>query len=394
LDPSDNSLPTFAEFMASGPASVLPVIETVRRIMARRSHFGITRLGSITGLDHVGVPVVQVIRPEALSNAVTQGKGWTAAEAAIAALMEALETWAAERISPERTWRAVPEDCSTADIWAELWRRRPGTDPLGPIAWIEGWDIMRSGARPVPLALVDTVYTLPSPHAEWLPRDTTGLAAGTDVSRAVRHGCLEVLERDARCSAVRTPHFFDRHQIATRSVISGRAGAIVRRLRHSGLATGIWSIPTAHALPVYWCHVMPAQGRPDLAPLPAEGFGCDTSHDAALAKALLEACQARLTAIAGAREDVTANLYREGMDRAWLADWRKQLDAKGAPLPVDNPVSEAESELDRIIEAMRAAGARAALAVPLFIDMTIPLAVVRMVAPPLRTNPEEAGDGA
>ena len=67
----------------------------------------------MTGLDCVGIPVVQAVRPLARSNVVTQGKGWTVAEAAIAALMEALETWAAERIPPERTWRAAPGETAT-----------------------------------------------------------------------------------------------------------------------------------------------------------------------------------------------------------------------------------------------------------------------------------------
>ena len=382
---------SLAALLAAPPAPPPPPEETVRRLWQRRGDFGITRLGSVTGLDCVGIPVVQAVRPLARSNVVTQGKGWTVAEAAIAALMEALETWAAERIPPGRTWRAAPGDDGEADIWAELWRRAPAAADLAPLPWIEGWDLMRGAARPVPLALVDTVYTLPSPHPAWFPRDTTGLAAGTDAQRAVRHACLEILERDARHRALRMPHFFDRHQIATRSVESGRAGAILAKLRQAGLEAGIWRIPTAHGLPVYWCHVMQGEGARDLAPLPAEGFGCDTTEDAALAKALLEACQSRLAAIAGAREDVTAEFYRDGLDRDRLAAWRRQLGAGGARLPADAPA--AGLGLDRILAAMGAAGARAAIAVPLCVDPAIPLVVVRVVAPPLRTNPEEGGHG-
>ena len=44
----------------------------------------------MTGLDRIGVPVVQAIRPLARSNVVTQGKGPTLAHAAVAALMESL----------------------------------------------------------------------------------------------------------------------------------------------------------------------------------------------------------------------------------------------------------------------------------------------------------------
>ena len=121
----------------------------------------------MTGLDRVGIPVAQVVRPLARSNAVTQGKGATVAEAAIAALMEALETWAAERIPPERTWRAARGQ-DHADIWTDLWQR--ATALPGPLDWIEGWDLLGGTRRPVPLALVDTVYTLPSPYPPWFPR--------------------------------------------------------------------------------------------------------------------------------------------------------------------------------------------------------------------------------
>jgi ribosomal protein S12 methylthiotransferase accessory factor len=362
----------------------------VRRLWLRRDDFGITRLGSVTGLDCVSIPVVQVVRPRARSNVVTQGKGWTVAEAAIAALMEALETWAAERIPSVRTSQAARADTGQPDLWAELWRRAPAPSDLAPLPWIEGWDLMGGGARPVPLALVDTVYSLPSPHPTWLPRDTTGLAAAGDLDRALRHACLEILERDARHRALRTPHFFDRHQIATRSVAGGRAGAILDRLRRAGLETGIWRIPTAHGLPVYWCQVMQGQGARNLAPLPAEGFGCDTTEDAALAKALLEACQSRLTAIAGAREDLTADFYGDGLDRDRLAAWRRQLGAGGASMPAD---AAGGRGLERIVAALEAAGARAAIAVPLVVEPMIPLFVVRVVAPPLRTNPYEGGHG-
>ncbi|HET9069391.1 MAG TPA: YcaO-like family protein, partial [Amaricoccus sp.] len=261
--------------------------------------------------------------------------------------------------------------------------------PTTPLPWIDGWDLLGEKPRRVPLALVDTTYTLPSPHPAWLPRATTGLAAGTGLAGALRHACLELLEREARHRALRTPHFFDRRQIATASVTDGRAGAILARLGRAGIATGIWRIPTPHGLPVYWVQVMQAAAGLDLAPLPAEGFACDTTEDAALARALLEACQARLTAIAGAREDVTAELYRDALDRDALAAWRRQLTAGGAPLPADGPG--AGMPLAGIVAALATAGARAAIAVPLHLDPD--LAVVRVVAPPLHSNPEAERHG-
>ena len=50
-------------------------------LIRRRDTFGITRIGSLTRLDRTGIPVVQVSRPLALSNAVSQGKGLNWADA-------------------------------------------------------------------------------------------------------------------------------------------------------------------------------------------------------------------------------------------------------------------------------------------------------------------------
>lgn len=67
--------------------------------------------------------------------------------------------------------------------------------------------------RPVPLAVVDTVYTVPSPHPAIFPRTTTGLGAGTNLTRGIVHAGLEILERDAVARAHAMPHFFDRRRI-------------------------------------------------------------------------------------------------------------------------------------------------------------------------------------
>ncbi|NGN39945.1 YcaO-like family protein [Mesorhizobium sp. CGMCC 1.15528] len=388
----DNSHPSFLEFSEALVSAPPNIGETIQRVLDRRQEFGISRLGSITGLDRIGIAVAQAVRPDARSVVVSQGSGLTVEQAAISALMEGIENWAAEHVSRERVRSVTVRNCPDADMWADLWALMPEGCDLEPLGWIDGWDILSSRKCSVPLALVDACYTLPSPHAPWLPRNTTGLAAGANVLQAVRHACLEILERDARCWALGKPHFFDRYQVETASLVRGAPGKILARLRQSGMETGVWSIPSAHGLPIYWCHVMEGERQMELAPLPAEGFACGLSNDEALSKALLEACRSRLTAMAGAREDVTIDLYRGSFDRHQLASWRKQLGARGSPLPPD-PIPVSRPEIDVIIDALRSAGATAVVVVPLFVDQSIPAAVVRVVAPPLRTSPEELGHG-
>ena len=53
---------------------------------------GITRIANVTGLDRTGIPVVMVVRPNARSVAVSQGKGLTLAAAKASGVMEAAES--------------------------------------------------------------------------------------------------------------------------------------------------------------------------------------------------------------------------------------------------------------------------------------------------------------
>ncbi len=364
----------------------------VRRILARKREFGITRLGSVTGLDRTGIQVAQVIRPTSRSVAVNQGKGITDAQAAISGLMESLEGWASERIAADRIWKAEIATMNRDGIWSDLLVEETCSGHQETMSWIQGWDMMSGKLCPVPLALVDTDYIIPSPHPRWLARDTTGLAAGTSLQQAMAHACFEILERHARCMAMRTPHFFDRFQVDTDTIRSGMAGDIIGRLFRAGFAVGVWTIPSDHGLPVYWCHIMESTRQAPLAPFPAAGFGCDLTHDRALAKALLEACQSRLGVISAAREDVTGHFYKEPNSYE-LSAWRKLLSRGGSPYPNPEPGPPAENTLKPALDAIALAGAKAAVAVVLFSDESIPLHVVRMVAPPLQSNPELSNDG-
>lgn len=372
-----------------GPLPPSPDIwETVDRILAHKHAFGIARLGSVTGLDRIGIPVVQVIRPASRSVSVNQGKGLTYAQAAISGLMESLEGWASERIPAERVWTADLAEMNADGMWSYLLAGEKPSTHTEELAWIRGWDLVSGAPRPVPLATVDTNYVIPSPHPRWFQRNTTGLAAGTSLQQAVVHACLEILERHAHHLAMTMPHFFDRFRIGVDTIGEGEAGEIIDRLRRGGFAAGVWMMPCAHGLPAYWCHVMENPAHVPLAPLPAAGFGCDLSHDRALAKALLEACQSRLGAISAAREDVIGRFYTQP-DRNELSAWFESLSRQGLPFPAGEPEYMGENALKTILDAMVAAGARAVVPVVLFSDETFPLHVVRVVAPPLEVSVED-----
>lgn len=371
--------------MAAGRSSSEATASLVHSLIAARRDFGITRVGSTTRLGDVPVFVVQAVRPMACSNVVSQGKGCTLLQATVSALMEALETWSGEHIPANqlRVSTALELGAETRSLYAGAVSpgAEAGWDHL-PLNWLDGWDLFTGRLIPVPAALVDTVYTLPSPHPRAFPRTTTGLAAGPTLSEAVIHAGLEVLERNTVARAGFNA------KVPLQAINRGNSAALIKALQGAGLIAGMWPLADADTLPVYRCHLMENGRGRELAPLPAEGFGCGFTHDEALTGALLEACQARVTAIAGGREDITRWHYPDSYDRAQLLRWRETLLAEpGGTLQSEKvaPATRSES-LEAILLALRSAGARAAVVVPLYSRDAPRIEVVRLIAPPLRVT--------
>ena len=69
----------------------------IERVRPHMGGMGITRLADLTGLDRIGVPVFAAVRPNSRSVATSQGKGLSRDAARVGALMEAVESWHAER---------------------------------------------------------------------------------------------------------------------------------------------------------------------------------------------------------------------------------------------------------------------------------------------------------
>lgn len=375
------------DFRSREPAATEKLVHA---LLSARRRFGITRVGSLTRLDRAGVAVAQVVRPLSLSNAVSQGKGATLMEATASALMETLESWAAERIAPERIRVATARDLGNEirNLYAgcRVHGFDAGWDRL-QLGWVEGYDLLTARVLPVPVAMVDTVYTLPSPHPVAFPRSTRGLAAGPTLHAAIIHAALEILERASVAEAERYPRSHPELRIDPASVGGPLASRVLSRLQASDLVAGIWLIPAEHGLPVFRCQVIETEGHREIAPLPGEGFACDFTYDRALASALMEAAQARVTALAGGREDITRDAYPERYDRKYLDARRQAFRSSGetVALPVDRdePASGAAA-LAALLSALKAAGALAALVVPLYSGKDPDIEVVRLVVPPLR----------
>lgn len=340
---------------------------------------GISRIGDLTGLDRIGLPVVQAVRPAALSEVTSLGRGLSKAEAAMGAVMEALERHYAETIPAERIFLATADELEIADglfenlvvaEWRRDWRARA-------IPWVVGFDVVRGVTRPVPLELVHTRYTDPPPaHDGLFLRTTTGLACHMDGFRAFLHGLLECIERDAVARAFATHGFFDRMRIAPAG-LGERVDRILSAAAPCGISFGLWLAPSPAGVPVVWCQAIEAGAGEPLLALPTEGYAASLSLAAAASSAMLEALSARAGAISGARDDQTQKHYRRSTDAVVVRARRLILDA--APGTVTAAQTPAVSNLASLMDRVMSAGLGPILAVPVGADAETGVQCVRTI---------------
>jgi len=364
--------------------------ETLDRLHPLRTRVGITRLGVITGLDVIGIPVVMVCRPNGRSLSVSQGKGVDLVAAKVSGLMEALEAWHAEHVLlPLRlaTYRELREVARVVDV-DEL--PRPSWSRFHPdlsILWVEGTDVLTAERVWVPYESVHLDFRSPGPQGSGcFLANGTGLAAGNHVLEAVSHALCEVVERDAfalwgaRAAAEQLGR-----QLDLDTVDDPGCRSLLDAFDAAGVGVVVSDLTTDVGLPVFAATIV--DRRADRARrLPAAmGGGCHTDRGVALSRALTEAAQSRLTLIAGSRDDCPPSHYRQVKDVDAIATHVTRLDAKASrsfqEVP-EVPGSSIDADVTHELDRLKASGAREVV----LVDLTRPdvgVPVVRMVVPGL-----------
>jgi ribosomal protein S12 methylthiotransferase accessory factor len=350
----------FGTHRRRSPAATLAAIRSIAESC------GVTRLADVTGLDIIGIPVFQAIRPLARSLSVSQGKGVTRVAARVSALMESIELDHAESVAPSQHGPARPGDCAA-----------PGKG--GAIDWCEGTNLLSGAATRVPHALVSMDYARPGPHPV---ATSNGLASGNDLTEAIVSGLCEAIERDAlsRWSA-RPAHERHRAAIDPDTVTAPLGRRLLRAIRSAGLGIRLWSVGDDHGATVIACVLYELSPGPILGPL--MGAGAHLDPVVALARAVTEAAQARVTLIAGARDDLTdADYATPGARRLhFLLEY-----AALGPAPRDWSSLEAQAsgcqarDTDTLLAGMERAGAGEVACVRLS-DPALPIAVVKILVP-------------
>ena len=300
----------------SGTHRVCEPAETWNRIAPHLSEFGITRVGDITGLDRIGIPIWIAVRPNSRSLSVSQGKGIDHAAARVSAAMESIEIAHAERSTRQlrfESYEQLQDVAHVVDVNTLPAARNSLFTPERKILWIEAFDLFSGSSVWVPYEMVHADATVP-----WMPgsgsfiASTNGLASGNNIAEAVLHGLCEVIERDALAIWDASG---EELQEATRIDLSTASDPFVQTLlnkyERARIEVMAWNLTSDIEIPVVQCVIFDALEDTVFKPIPAAfGAGCHPSREVAIARAMTEAAQSRLTVIAGSRDDFGRARYR------------------------------------------------------------------------------------
>jgi ribosomal protein S12 methylthiotransferase accessory factor len=303
--------------------------ETLARARAVAPRVGITRIGFLTGLDRIGIPVAMAVRPNARSAAISLGKGLTPEHAMASGLMESIECWHAETIAQPLATGPTPPG-RALDIGRlpplidSAWESTP------EIPWIQGFDVISGESLWAPYETVHAAYTAPpQPGSGCFFASTNGLASGNTRTEALVHAMTEVIERDATTLW----HFADDPtreacRVSLPTIVDPNCRHLLEAFDRAGLAVGVWETTSDVGVPAYFAWIMERESGFGGAARSAIGQGCHLCPEIALSRALTEAAQARLTVISGARDDLGEEEYAAPEDE--LQALRRGLLLEGA----------------------------------------------------------------
>jgi ribosomal protein S12 methylthiotransferase accessory factor len=334
---------------------------------------------------------------------VCNGKGLTYEQAALGALFETAELWAAEHVPPgQLAWGARGDlDTGAGVAWSVealgsagqqvdarlggdsvrcAWRQATELNSRRTV-WVPAQGVYCPPAGAVALGPVSVAWT------------SNGSGAHPDERRAQLHALLEATERDQLARAL--PEGWSEEAVRRRMLGRGglargapRTAELARTLRERGFGVYLFDVtpslrtPGAVGLPIAAAVLVDQEEGP--VPLTA-GYACALGRDEALLRALLEAAQSRLTDIHGAREDVSP------ADRTAARAFAQACATSRAKRnTVDMPDFSADATspargLRRVLQQLRHAGFTQVAAVSL--DAPLPgLHVQRVVVPGMRIS--------
>jgi ribosomal protein S12 methylthiotransferase accessory factor len=372
--------------------------ETLARVAPLARQIGITRVGNVTGLDHIGIPVAIAVRPNSRSFSVSQGKGLNLSQARASALMEAIELFHGEDITARTRVASLLEISMDSCVVEPATLCGTGT-PLpdgAKIAWMEGYDLLCRESCWVPWEIVHTDYTFPTSHSGLnFLSGTNGIAAGNHMLEALSAAICELIEHDAVAlwHAARL-HDRARCRVDMASIDDEDCCALLDKYQRAGVAPRVWDVTSDMRISAFVCDI-PATGDVRFGALRRfRGAGCHPNRAIALARALTEAAQIRLTYISGNRDDLPSSDYEESQQEKLGAALLDAVSQDAEPRDFcDIPNFDADDlalDLNWELQCLQSVGVKRVIAIDLTrSDIGIP--VVRIVTPGLEwdcTHPD------
>jgi ribosomal protein S12 methylthiotransferase accessory factor len=290
--------------------------------------------------------------------------------------MEAIELWHAERLA-DLVRVSLPlreieygNPIRAADL---PWLSGAPVLDAARLEWIPASSLASGRTGWLPRDLLELHFSLaeefrPAPFF----RSSNGLAAGNCRAEALLHALCEVVERHALHLAAGDPG--RRLPLAPGSVEEPACRAILAAVRAAGMKASLFDVTWEAGVPAVAAEVV----APDL-PNVWLGAGCHPSPEVALARALTEAAQSRLTYISGARDDLTRLPEGRG-HRTFEAYAEARGERRLEDLP-DLATADVEEDLSRVVGRLADLGYE-----PFWVDLTRPeigLPVVRVFVPGL-----------
>jgi len=369
-----------------GTHRAVPPEETLTRIEPRLPAAGVTQVSDITGLDRIGIPVFSSIRPTAEGGAISvyNGKGTTADEARVSAMMEAIERYSAEVGARELL----------VDSYSGLSGKENVLNPrelILPdyvkvvedvrIPWVKGYDLMHEEEIYVPANAV--FHPLPSRYdrVRLFRSNTNGLAGGNELEEAIFHGLAEVIERDAWSLVEIT-----RNTGPNVKIDGGEIRNLIDKFLNAEVSVLIRDITSDIGVPTF-AAVSDDDRLKDPALLTI-GMGTHTNASVAIKRAITEVAQSRLTQIHGARNIGAATDMKKIMGYEWVRKQNKHWFEIAEDEEFDT-VKSSSVDTDDFLEDIKHVMARlkaAGLERVIVVDLTreeIGVPVVRVVVPGL-----------
>jgi ribosomal protein S12 methylthiotransferase accessory factor len=355
---------------------------------------GISEVRDITELDILGVPVYLSVRPQALRESFTFGKGLRRIDAEVGAYMEALEFYYAEPGigSVSTRWGSVrnvvgQERADDAILnFAPLLQREIDLD--GPLLLASARNLLSGEEYAIPAELI--FYPALDVGQSLFGSSTNGLASGNSLLEATIQGLLELIERDIwSFEFVRA-----KSKLVELESLPDEVREIAERAERNGLHFKVRTVPNDYGMPFFAAFVFDLNNptRKNF----NGGWACDLDRDRALVRAVTEAAQSRVAFIHGGRKvpkSGVASLTSESQEEAKLvrqhmlgvSDPRHQMSLTDIPdLAVEGSL---QQKLEAIIERMRRVVQEPIYRV-VFTPPELPLQVVRVVVPLLENLKE------